>query len=205
MPINSTNCRRRSRSPAASRTELPKSPPRGTDRRIRRCPTTSPPAAPHAVRGSNGANLSTGTGQLARPDRPLRTSSTRRTALHCVPPSRSFLQALVGRMSAACALAPSLACAPVAHAQNESWVLRLQAELVQIEAANPAGIGVYVRDLDSGLSASLPWTACWRTYWATPVPTQTQRPSLQGSQPACGRSQTGTGTKASATPEERIH
>lgn len=54
-----------------------------------------------------------------------------------------------------------LAAAPLHAAPDAAWVPRLQAELAAVAARHTAQIGVYVRDLDSGVSTSFhadePW------------------------------------------------
>ncbi|MBQ1762515.1 MAG: serine hydrolase [Aquincola sp.] len=54
-----------------------------------------------------------------------------------------------------------LAAAPLHAAADATWVPRLQAELAAVAARHTAQIGVYVRDLDSGVSTSFhadePW------------------------------------------------
>ncbi len=70
----------------------------------------------------------------------------------------------------ACVVALAASLGTSAHAQDSSWGSRLQAELAKVEAANPAGIGVYVRDLDSGQSASYRARETWYLASTVKVP-----------------------------------
>ncbi|WP_046114983.1 serine hydrolase [Aquincola tertiaricarbonis] len=77
--------------------------------------------------------------------------------MRCLP--RALLRLWIGAL--ALATACSLRAGEPAAAAEPAWVPRLQAELAQVAQRHSARIGVYVRDLDSGASASFqadrPW------------------------------------------------
>lgn len=84
----------------------------------------------------------------------------------CLP--RALLRLWIGAMALlpACGL---LAAEPTAGAEP-AWVPRLQAELAQVAQRHAARIGVYVRDLDSGASASFHADRTWYLASTVKVP-----------------------------------
>lgn len=86
--------------------------------------------------------------------------------MRCLP--RALLRLWVGAIALvpACGL---LAAEPAAVAQP-AWVPRLQAELAEVAQRHPARIGVYVRDLDSGVSTSFHADKNWYLASTVKVP-----------------------------------
>ncbi|URI07574.1 class A beta-lactamase-related serine hydrolase [Aquincola tertiaricarbonis] len=63
-----------------------------------------------------------------------------------------------------------LASAPLQAAPDASWVTRLQAQLAAVAARHQAQIGVYVRDLDSGVATSFQADEAWYLASTVKVP-----------------------------------
>lgn len=62
------------------------------------------------------------------------------------------------------------AAAPLRAAPDNAWVPRLQAELAEVAKRHAAGIGVYVRDLESGVSTSFHADERWYLASTVKVP-----------------------------------